>query len=123
MIKNKAFQEGMSAAVALDYILLVDGVDMINSTEVEALCRKMYGLEQAFHQVFQEEDRRSPKGAKNWTTKVNWSLRDRYSVKVALQGGVQVQAADKEVRDRMESEALFQKYLNKTGAKAEEAVL
>ena len=114
VFKNKAFQEILGSAIAMDYLLLVDQAGVINSARVESPAREIHGGEQAFGEVWVEEDWKPPKGAKNWQSNVRWGLRDRYSVRALVQGGIQLAAADSEVRDRMESEALFSKCPSKS---------
>lgn len=110
-----AAQDGLSAAIALDYLLLVDKQDVVNSSGAETLARELYGLCKCFEDCTCKDDWRQPRGAKNWSTKAKWSLRNRYSVRALMAGKVHAPAADAEVRKTMETEALFEKYLTKSG--------
>jgi hypothetical protein len=105
----------MSAAVSLDFLLLVDGADVVNSTAVESLARELYGLSRCFEACKQKSDWRKPGGAdgKGWVSKAQYGLRDRYSIRALLAGKVRHEGADKEVRKGMETEALFNKYYTK----------
>ena len=110
-----AAQDGMSAAVSLDFLLLVDGADVVNSTAVESLARELYGLSRCFEACKQKSDWRKPGGAdgKGWVSKAQYGLRDRYSIRALPAGKVRHEGADKEVRKGMETEALFNKYYTK----------
>ena len=115
----------MHAAIALDYLLLVDKTDVVNSTAAETLARELYGLSRCFENCFGKDDWRQPKNSKNWVSKAQWGLRDRYSIRGLMAGKVRAPAADKEVQKEMETEALFSKYLDKsaTGAGSESVAL
>lgn len=111
---HPAAQEGMVAAVAIDSLLLVDGYDIVKSTAVETLARELYGPKMAVDICKKKEDWQLPKGAaKDWTSRVRWELRDRFSIRKLLQGGHRVQKAEAEVKKGMEQDALFAKYLGK----------
>ena len=86
------------------------------ASSLESLARELYGLEQAFANVWEEADWKAPKGAENWVSKCQCGLRDRFSVKALLSQGVKCPAAQEEVRRTMESEALFQMYLSRTSS-------
>lgn len=114
LMECPAAKDGLSAAIALDYLLLVDNADIINSTAAETLARELYGLVRCFENVHCKDDWRQPKGVKQWASKAQWNLRDRYSIRALAGGKPRVAGADAEVRKSMETEALFEKYLQKS---------
>lgn len=115
-----AARDGLTAAVAPDYVPLVDGGDIVNSTAAETLARELYGLTRCSENCRSKDDWRQPKGAKSWTSKAQWGLRERYSIRALMNQAARAPAADPEVRGTMETEALFPKYLTKSGTDGRE---
>ena len=97
---------------AIDDSLITDHRDVINSVAFEKLCRRAYGLERAFENVWCEEDYRRPETAKGkqWKSKVQWDLCGQYDVRSLALKGTRVSIADQEARENMERETAFNKY-------------
>jgi len=96
----------MSAATALDYMLLYDGIDVLCSATGEILARRMYATELTFEAC-------SVKG--DWRTKSNWKQMDLYDITRQGAQGRRVAAADKTVRKVLQAEAESSKWLAKAG--------
>ena len=113
--KNSPAQEMLSIMEAIDDSLVTDSRDVINSVAFEKLCRRAYGLERAFENVWAEEDWRRPESAKGkqWKSKVQWDLCDQYDVRSLSLKGTRVAVADQEARENMERETAFNKYYTK----------
>ena len=75
--------------------------------------RKIYGLIRAFEQARCESDWRMPKGqnAKNWKSKVRWTLLEEYDVESLDREDWEIEEADLEVTERLKQRALFNKHL------------
>jgi len=103
-----AASELLLMAVLLDRMIASKGFDLINSDAIEIICRRVYGLFRAFDNVHRLSDWKAPKGAGGkWRTKVQWDLADQYDVLALDSGELRIDAADDEVRRRMERAALF----------------
>ena len=100
---------------AIDDSIITDHRDVINSVAFEKLCRRAYGLERAYENVWCEEDWRRPESAKGkaWKSRVQWDLCDQYDVRALSVKGTRVAAADQEARENMERETAFNKYYSK----------
>ncbi len=67
-------QEILSIMEAVDDSVITDERDVINSVAFEKLCRRAYGLERAFENVWCEDDHKRPESqkGKSWKSKVQW---------------------------------------------------
>jgi hypothetical protein len=96
--------------------LVVDSAssEVINMPAVEVVCRKIYGLIGAFEDVKSESDWKMPKGANagKWKSKVKWTLLQEYDVKFLDSSDWSIPEADREVSDRLQKRALFNKHLS-----------
>ena len=96
--------------------LVVDSAsaEVINMPAVEVVCRKVYGLIRAFEDVKSENDWKMPKGANagKWKSKVKWTLLQEYDVKFLDSSDWSIPEADREVADRLQKRALFNKHLS-----------
>ena len=87
----------------------------MNSEAVEILTRRTHGLQLAFREVRKLSYRKQPRGqsGQKWRSKVQWHLCDQYDIRALDEEDMAVGAVDEEVRKRLETKALFNKYLNK----------
>ena len=96
--------------------LVVDSAsaEVINMPAVEVVCRKVYGLIRAFEDVKSENDWKMPRGANagKWKSKVKWTLLQEYDVKLLDSSDWNIPEADREVADRLQKRALFNKHLS-----------
>ena len=98
-------------AQTLDRMLETDRQeDMINSSAVESLCRRVYAIFKAFERVNTRTDWERPKNqtGKAWKTKVDWYLADQYYT--IEDDDVGFQDADQEVIDKLQKKALIAKH-------------
>ena len=81
--------------------------------------RRIYGALCAFEDVREESDWKQPRGSGGkWKSKVKWGLLKEYDVKALEGSDWRIPEADKEVSDRLQQRALFDKHLEKSGAAA-----
>ena len=91
--------------------------DVVNMPAVEVICRRIYGALCAFEDVREESDWKQPRGSGGkWKSKVKWGLLKEYDVKALEGSDWRIPEADKEVSDRLQQRALFNKHLEKSGA-------
>ena len=114
--KCHAAMELPTLGLVLDRLILYCEADVVNMPAVEVVCRKIYGALRAFADVRSVDDWKMPKGApKSWKSKVKWGLLKEYDVKALESNDWRIPEADKEVTDRLQQKALFNKHLEKSG--------
>jgi len=81
---------------AVDDSIITDERDVINSIAFEKLCRRAYGLERAFENVWCEGDFKRPgtQKGKSWKSKVHRDLCDQYDTRGVPNRSTRVAAAD-----------------------------
>ena len=109
-----AAQELLLLAMVLDRMVRSEG-DIVNSEAVEILTRRIHGLQLAFRDVRKMSDWKQPRGqsGQKWRSKVQWHLCDQYDIRALDEEDMAVGPVDEEVRKRLETKALFNKYLSK----------
>ena len=108
LVKSNLYNEAMRLSSTIDNLLFDDSIDLFNSTAVERLCRRLYGIETALKEVT---------GKNDLTTKADWSVADELDINNVEGSGYIPEAAIEEVRKRLERRANVQKYVIKAGAK------
>ena len=94
-----------------------DSAEVINMPAIEVVCRKVYGLIWAFGDVKSKNDWKMRKGADagKRKSKVKWALHQEYDVKFLDSSDWSIPEADREVADRLQKRALFNKHLSSNG--------
>jgi hypothetical protein len=100
----------------IDQMLLYDGIDIVNSSAAEMICRRCYALERVFDDVHCEADWKTDKKEHN---KTKLTMMDEYDVTAVMSRGEPSPDADATVRKRMEMRAQFNKYLGKQALQKE----
>jgi hypothetical protein len=100
-----------------DAFVIEDGVEklpnLINSEGYERICRWGYGLEKVYEHVRRVEEWKDSKKAKT-----QWGILKEYHPSDEESGGATAEGADLEVQKKLQQKALFNKYLEKSGALA-----
>ena len=95
-------------------VLQETGLEIVNMSAVEAICRKIYGLIRAFEDVKCEDDWKAPRNhSGKWRSKVKWDLHREYDVQSLESDEWSTTEADEEVTERLRKKALFQKHYDK----------
>jgi len=103
-------RELTSVMSALDAMLITDMTpDFINLTGTERLCRKALGILSAYKKVQNEKDWKKPQGANKWTSKVDWAEAKRIDPSMTEEDLYQNRAAEDEIRQEVEREAMIMK--------------
>jgi len=113
LLKSSIASEVRIIAKAIDAILNSEDGDIINQYPIELLMRRLYGFEQAFLKVFQEDDWRPPKteaARKGWRSKIQWGMLELYDLQ-ALEGEVtSLPDVDSEAQSVAETQRRFESY-------------
>ena len=109
-LKGCTLARGLVDALScVDRLLLEDGApNLINTTTLETLARKAYGIELGFGQCRSENDWRKPRNAKEWSTKVDFEMIKRIDPGISqdLFGGTEyMRDAKEELRGEMTRDA------------------
>ena len=91
-------------ASTTDNLLFDDPVDLFNSTAVERLCRRLYGVEIAVKDVSNQ----------NNLSKADWTMSDELDLNNVEGNGFAPEHALEEVRKRMERKANITKWIAKS---------
>ena len=99
--------------------------DFITTAGCEILCARVYALKRAFKDVNAMSDWKQPRGASanKWKSKVRWDLANELDWRSVMDGEESLPSVEKDLTQRLQQKALFQKYLSKAGtegAKEEE---
>ena len=94
--------------------LVRSGEIVMNSEALEIICR-LHGIRRAFADVRRVGDWKQPRGqnGQKWKSKVRWGLCDQYDIRALDREELSIPEADEEVKRRLESVALFNKYFEK----------
>jgi hypothetical protein len=109
-------QELISGLCTLDRLLLIDRkVGFINDVNTEYICRRCYGLERGFENCRVKSDWLKPRNnpPKDWVSKVDWDMVDRYDPSSQKSSLLQSRAAEDEVRAEIDRDAQLLKARNK----------
>ena len=120
LTKCHAAAEMPTMGLVLDRLVVHSrDTDVINMPAVEVVCRRIYGALLAFEDVKEEADWKQPRNSNGkWKSKVKWGLLKEYDVKALESNDWRIPEADKEVTDRLQQKALFNKHLEKSGVAA-----
>ena len=101
-------------AMVLDGMVRSEG-DIVHSAAMEILTRRIHGLQRAFRDVRKMSDWKQPGGqhGQNWRSKVQWHLCDQYDFRALDEEDMAVGPVVEEVRKRLETKGLCNKYLSK----------
>ena len=114
--RNHMAQQMRHELGVIDQMLLYDGIDIVNSSAAEMICRRCYALERVFDDVHCEADWKTDKKEHN---KTKLTMMDEYDVTAVMSRGEPSPDADATVRKRMEMRAQFNKYLGKQALQKE----
>ena len=91
-------------ASTIDNLLFDDSIDLFNSTAVERLCRRLYGVEIAIKDVTNQ----------NNLSKADWTMADELDLNNVEGSGFAPENALEEVRKRLERKANVSKWISKS---------
>ena len=110
LMKCHAAQEMPTLGLILDRLVLQDsGLEIVNMSAVEVICRKIHGLIRAFDDVKCEDDWKAPRNHPGqWRSKVRWGLYRDYDVHSLESDEWSItEAEEDEVTERFPKEAVF----------------
>ena len=102
--KTHLYNDTMRIASTIDNLLFDDSIDLFNSTAVERLCRRLYGVEIAIKDVTNQ----------NNLSKADWTMSDELDLNNVEGNGFAPEHALEEVRKRMERKANIHKWISKS---------
>ena len=101
--KTQLYNDTMRIASTIDNLLSDDTIDLFNSTAIERLCRRLYGVEIPLKDVSNQ----------NNIGKAVWSILDELDLNNVEGNGLAPEHALEEVRKRMERKANINKWIAK----------
>ena len=104
IVKTQLYSDTMRIASTIDNLLFDDTIDLFNSTAVERLCRRLYGVEIAIKDVSNQ----------NNLSKADWTMSDELDLNNVEGNGFAPEHALEEVRKRMERKANINKWIAKS---------
>ena len=110
-------RELIAIGAALDVMMLDDPVEnFINLASVESMCKKAYGITQAYANVNNKEDWHCPAGSSKskWKTKVQWEVAKQYDPELRKDALPPVPEVEEEVNNVLNLQAQLQKVQQKT---------
>ena len=102
--KTQLCTDTVRIASTIDNLLFDDSIDLFNSTAVERLCRRLYGVEIAIKDVTNQ----------NNLSKADWTMSDELDLNNVEGNGFAPENALEEVRKRMERKANINKWIAKS---------
>ena len=116
LYKNHIGHEMMLHCMTLDR-MLETSPEFITTAGCEILCSRVYALKRAFKDVNSMADWKQPRGssANKWKSKVRWDLANELDWRSVMDGEESLPNVEKDLTQRLQQKALFQKYLSKTG--------
>ena len=103
LAKTQLYTDTMRIASSIDNLLFDDTIDLFNSTAVERLCRRLYGVEIALKDVSNQ----------NQLSRADWSISDELDLNNVEGNGFAPEHALEEVRKRLERRANINKWVAK----------
>ena len=113
--RNHVGHEMMLHAMTLDRMIKSVG-DFPSTEGCEIICARIYALKRASKDVGCQADWRQPKGqaATKWKSKVRWDLVSEIDWRSLSEGDGTIPSVEKDIQDRLQTKALFNKYLMKS---------
>ena len=102
--KTQLCTDTVRIASSIDNLLFDDSIDLFNSTAVERLCRRLYGVEIAIKDVTNQ----------NNLSKADWTMADELDLNNVEGSGFAPENALEEVRKRLERKANVSKWISKS---------
>ena len=102
--KTQLCTDTLRIASTIDNLLFDDSIDLFNSTAVERLCRRLYGVEIAVKDLSNQ----------NNLSKADWTMSDELDLNNVEGNGFAPEHALEEVRKRMERRANINKWVAKS---------
>ena len=102
--KTQLCTDTVRIASSIDNLLFDDSIDLFNSTAVERLCRRLYGVEIAIKDVTNQ----------NNLSKADWTMADELDLNNVEGSGFAPENALEEVRKRLERKANVSKWIQKS---------
>ena len=113
--KNHVGHEMVLHCMTLDRMIRASP-DFITTEGCDIICSRIYALRRAFQDVETQSDWKRPKGqaAAKWRSKVRWDLANEIDWRSLLDGDDTLPNVEKDLQDRFQVKAFFNKYLAKS---------
>jgi len=120
--KNHVGHEMLLHCMTLDRMIRASP-DFIATEGCEIICSRIYALRRAFQDVHSQQDWKQPKGqsAAKWRSKVRWDLANEIDWRSHLGGDDTLPNVEKDIQERLQVKAMFNKYLTKASSGKEDA--
>ena len=120
--KNHVGHEMLLLCMTLDRMIRASP-DCIATEGCEIICSRIYALRRAFQDVQTQLDWKQPKGqsAAKWRSKVRWDLANEIDWRSLFGGDDTFPNVEKDIQERLQVKAMFNKYLMKAGDSKENA--